>query len=153
MEILLIIAVVLAIASFYLHRSTDKTKEQFENRLSVTTNPSQDLFTNQKYAIIGLLAFIQGASPLSAYDKEANQIVQSTIFSLGLSQQDVERYLKLAMTHDPEEHMNHIIGSLKEIQDRDFIKKLYEKSMRIANISGDKETKEMVSGIFSELGV
>lgn len=153
MEILLIIAVVLAIASFYLHRNADNAKEQFKNRPNVITNPSQDLFTNQKYAIVGLLAFIQGASPLSAYDKEANQIVQSTIFSLGLSQPDVERYLKLAMTHAPEEHMNRLIDSLKEIRDRDFIKRLYDKSMRIANISGDKETKEIVSNIFSELGV
>lgn len=153
MEILLIAAVLLAIACFYLHRSANKADERFENRPSVITNPSQDLFTNQKYAIVGLLAFIQGASPLSAYSNEANQIVQSTIFSLGLSQQDVEKYLKLAMKHDPERHMNRLINSLKEIRDRDYIKRLYDKSMRIANISGDEETKEMINDIFSELGV
>lgn len=28
----------------------------------------------------------------------------------------------LTIKHDPEEHMNRLIDSLKEIQDRDFIK-------------------------------
>ena len=81
MGILIVLAVVLAAFSFWMYRSADKSEERFANRPSVITNPEKDLFSNQKYAIVKLLAFIQGASPLSAFNEEANRIAQSTIFS------------------------------------------------------------------------
>lgn len=83
MEILIVIAAVLAVLSFLLHRSANKSEEKFANRPFVITNPAKDLFSHQKYAIVGLFATIQGASPITAYDDDINKMVQSTIFSLG----------------------------------------------------------------------
>lgn len=113
----------------------------------------QYLSAEQKYAIVGLLTFIQGASPSSAYNDEVNQIVRSLIPKLDLSQQDIRNYLNSSLDSDPEEHINRLIESLKEIKDYDFIKRLHDKCMRIANISGNEEIKEMINGIFNELGI
>ena len=111
------------------------------------------LSEEQAYAVIGLLAFIQGSSPSSAYSSEANQIVQSMINKLGLSQHDIEKYLKSSLNSAPDECINRLINSLKGIQDHDFMQRLRDNCTRIAEISDNKETKEMIHAIFCELGV
>ena len=125
----------------------------FSGQQYIITNPAQDLFTNQKYAIIKLLAFIQGASPSSAFNDEVNQIAQSTIFSLGLSQSEVKKILNHSMSHNPELEIDRIIRSLSEIRDKNFLRNLYQKCIKIANISGDYDTIEATKEIFKELGV
>ena len=111
------------------------------------------MFPNQKYAIVGLFASIQGASPITAYDEDVNKMVQSTIFSLGLSRAEVERYLQMSMSRNPERELNRIIDSLKEIRDKSYINMLYQKCIKIATISGDRETLAVVNLIFKELGM
>ena len=59
--ILIILAVVFFLISMYLNNSADKQEAKFKNRPSTITSPSNDLFTNQKYAIINILAFVQAA--------------------------------------------------------------------------------------------
>lgn len=86
MEFIFVLAALFAAAAFWLRRSADKAEEVFVGRPAVISNPSKDLFTNQKYAIIGFLAYVQGASPLSAYDDEATLIMQDMARSLGLTQ-------------------------------------------------------------------
>ncbi|MCI7313304.1 MAG: hypothetical protein MR541_03635 [Prevotella sp.] len=151
--ILFIIAAVLLIACISLHRSADKIDEKFANRPTIITNPSKDLFINQKYAVVKLLAFIQGASSASAFDDEANKIVQSTIFSLGLSQSEVEKILKHSMNRNPDDEMRRIFQSLDEIRDRDYLRNLYQKCLKVANISGDYDTIEATKDIFRKLRV
>ncbi len=153
MGILIVLAVVLAAFSFWMYRSADKSEERFANRPSVITNPEKDLFSNQKYAIVKLLAFIQGASPLSAFNEEANRIAQSTIFSLGLSQKEVEKVLRISMQRNPEQEIDRIFHSLDEIRDRDYLANLYRKCKVIANISADEDTIEAVDNLFQELKV
>ncbi len=153
METLIIIAIIGIVLFVLFHRSADKSAEKFANRPSVITNPSEDLFPNQKYAIVGLFASIQGASPITAYDEDVNKMVQSTIFSLGLSRAEVERYLQMSMSRNPERELNRIIDSLKEIRDKSYINMLYQKCIKIATISGDRETLAVVNLIFKELGM
>lgn len=150
---LLIIAALILILSISLCRSADRDEERFANRPSIITNPAQDLFTNQKYAIIKLLAFIQGASPSSVFNDEANQITQSAIFSLGLSQSEVERILNHSMCHNPEQEIGRVVQSLSEIRDKNYLRDLYQKCIKIANVSGDYDTIEATKEIFRELRV
>ena len=57
MEVFLfILAALMAVAAFALHRSADKSERKFANRPAVVTNPAKDLLTNQKYAIVKFLA-------------------------------------------------------------------------------------------------
>ena len=69
--ILIILAVVFFLISMSLHNSADKQEAKFNNRPSTITSPSNDLFMNQKYAIINILAFAQGANSISDYSDEA----------------------------------------------------------------------------------
>ena len=52
--VLIILAVVFFLISMSLHNSADKQEAKFNNRPSTITSPSNDLFTNQKYAIINI---------------------------------------------------------------------------------------------------
>lgn len=153
MGILIVIATVLAVLSFLLHRSANKSEEKFANRPFVITNPAKDLFSHQKYAIVGLFATIQGASPITACNDDINKMVQSTIFSLGLSRADVEHYLSVSMKRDPEREFSRIIDSLKEIRDKRYIHELYEKCMKIARMTGDKDTLVVMHQLANELGI
>ena len=73
--VLIILAIVFFFISVSLHNSADKQEEKFNNRPLIITSPSNDLFTNQKYAIINILAFAQGTNSVSAYSDEANGIL------------------------------------------------------------------------------
>jgi hypothetical protein len=153
MGILIVIAAVLAVLSFLLYRSANKSEEKFANRPFVITNPAKDLFSHQKYAIVGLFATIQGASPITACHDDINKMVQSTIFSLGLSKADVEHYLSVSMKRDSEREFSRIIDSLKEIRDKRYIHELYEKCMKIARMTGDKDTLVVMHQLANELGI
>ena len=106
---------------------------------------------DQKYAIISLLAFLQGASPQSAFNDEANKIVQSTISSLGLTKEEAEKHIKASMNRNPDQEIDKIMHALKEIQNPDSITDLQRKCMRIAEISGQAEMIEVVKNIFEEI--
>lgn len=151
--VLIALAIIFAVLSFLMHRSADRDEERFANRPMVISNPAEDLFTNQKYAIVGLLAYVQGASALSAYSDEAGSIVQSTIFSLGLSPKDVDRYIKVSLNHDPERNIYRIVASLKEIRDKAYLYDLYHKCRTIADISQDLDTIGFVNDVFEELDI
>jgi len=151
--ILFIISAVLLIVSALLNRRANKMDEKFANRPTVIIDPSKDLFINQKYAIVRLLAFIHGASPISAFDEEANRIVQTTNFSLGISQSEVEKLLKHSISCNPDQEICRIIQSLDEIRDRDYLHNLYLKCLKVATISDDYDTIETTKDIFRELRV
>lgn len=57
--VLIIIAILLFIISVSLHKSADKIENRYNNRPSIITSPSSDLFTNQKYAIINILHLLK----------------------------------------------------------------------------------------------
>ena len=153
MAILFILAFVFLIGAIALHRSADRDERRFENRPSVITNPATDLFTNQKYAIMKIMIFLQGTSPLSAYDDEANRIVQETKDSMGLSAGEVTRLLMHSMDEDSETEVACIMDSLHEIRDKNFLGQFCRKCMRIAEISGNVEMMEVVRAMSKELGV
>lgn len=153
MEILFAILIVILLGCICLYRSSKKTEQEFANRPSVITNPAKDLFINEKYAIVRLLAYVQGANSISAYSDEASKIVQSTIFELGLSQKEVVKVLRVSMSHAPERQLYQILSSLDEIKDRKYLHHLYEKCSEIATISYDVDTIEAVEHIFKELKV
>ena len=151
MWILLVIGILGLVGSFWLHRSADKMGEKYNNRPTVITDPAKDLYTNQKYGIVGILCMIQGASQSSAYSEEANNIVWSTIFSLGLSRSDVEKYLRSTMNDSPQSIVRRIKDSLREIRDKQFLENIYKKCSRIATISGDYEIKLLADDLFRGL--
>lgn len=153
METLIIIAIIGIVLFVLFRRSANKSAEKFANRPSVITNPSEDLFPNQKYAIVGLFATIQGASPITAYDEEINKMVQSTIFSLGLSRSDVEHYLNVSMKRDPEREFGRIMDSLKEIRDKNYIRGLYEKCIKMARMTRNEDTLALMHQLANELGI
>lgn len=149
--VLLVLGVICLVGYFALHNSADKDDVKFQNRPTTITNLNSDLLTNQKYAIVGLLAYIQGSSSISAYSEEATKIVQSSIFSLGLSRSEVERYIKVSSSRDPENEIHKIVDSLKEIKDKQYIRELYNTSLKIAHISKDINTIDVTNEIFNEL--
>ena len=81
-----------AVGAFLIVRANKKKQEQAakqewamhskkKNENITLENDIKTMPTNQKYAIVFLLAFIQGSSPQSAYSAEANQI--GFCFTLG----------------------------------------------------------------------
>ncbi len=153
MKFILIALGIFFILRYFLYQILDKKESELYNRTSTISNQNQNLLPNQKYAIVGLLAYIQGASSISAYDTEANNIVKSIIFNLGLSKSEVERYLQSSFFQNSEHSLYRIVDSLKEIRDRDFLKEIYNKALKIARISGDIDTIETTKKIFKELGL
>jgi len=69
--ILFILAIICFIAYIALHRSADKTKYESVNRPTVIRNMKNDISIREKYAMVCFLASVQGASPLSAFDDNA----------------------------------------------------------------------------------
>ena len=129
----------------------DEMGEKYNNRPALIHDPAKDLFPNQKYAIVGILCLIQGASQTSAYSEEANNIVWSIIFSLGLSRKDVEKYLGSTMNDSPQYIVRRINDSLLEIRDKQYLEGIYKKCSRLADISGDYEMKILVDDVFREV--
>ena len=149
--VLIILAVVFFLISMSLHNSADKQEAKFNNRPSTITSPSNDLFTNQKYAIINILAFAQGANSISAYSDEANSILNQWCSKLGLTRTDVEKSIRHSMSLSPERSVQIIRDSMIEIRDKAFVRSVYRDVDRIAQISGDTDTIEFMKELFNDI--
>ena len=149
--VLIIIAILLFIISVSLHKSADKIENRYNNRPSIITSPSSDLFTNQKYAIINILAYAQGANYISVYSDEANSIVDKWFSKLGLTKTDVEKSIRHSMSLSPERSVQIIRDSMIEIKDKAFVRSVYRDVDRIAQISGDIETIEFIKELFNDI--
>ena len=149
--VLIILAVVFFLISMSLHNSADKKEAKFNNRPSTITSPSNDLFTNQKYAIINILAFAQGANSISAYSDEANSILNKWCSKLGLTKTDVEKSIRHSMSLSPERSVQIIRDSMIEIKDKAFVRSVYRDVDRIAQISGDIDTIEFMKELFNDI--
>ena len=149
--VLIILAVVFFLISMSLHNSADKQEAKFNNRPSTITSPSNDLFMNQKYAIINILAFAQGANSISAYSDEANSIVDKWFSKLGLTKTDVEKSIRHSMSLSPERSVQIIRDSMIEIKDKAFVRSVYRDVDRIAQISGDIDTIEFMKELFNDI--
>lgn len=149
--VLIILAVVFFLISMSLHNSADKQETKFNNRPSTITSPSNDLFTNQKYAIINILAFAQGANSISAYSDEANSILNKWCSKLGLTKTDVEKSIRHSMSLSPERSVQIIRDSMIEIKDKAFVRSVYRDVDRIAQISGDIDTIEFMKELFNDI--
>ena len=149
--VLIILAVVFFLISMSLHNSADKQEAKFNNRPSTITSPSNDLFTNQKYAIINILAFAQGANSISAYSDEANSILNKWCSKLGLTKTDVEKSIRHSMSLSPERSVQIIRDSMIEIKDKAFVRSVYRDVDCIAQISGDIETIEYIKELFNDI--
>ena len=146
--ILIILAIVFFFISMFLRRSADKHEEKFNNRPSIITSPSNDLFTNQKYAIINILAYAQGTNSVSAYSDEANGIMNQWLSKLGLSQAEAVKAIRFSMSLPPERSIQVIRDSMIEIRDKAFVQSLYHDVKHIAQISGDEDTAEFIKELF-----
>ena len=149
--VLIILAFVFFLISMSLHNSADKQEAKFNNRPSTITSPSNDLFTNQKYAIINILAFVQGANSISAYSDEANSILNQWCSKLGLTRTDVEKSIRHSMSLSPERSVQIIRDSMIEIRDKAFVRSVYRDVDRIAQISGDTDTIEFMKELFNDI--
>ena len=149
--VLIILAVVFFLISMSLHNSADKKEAKFNNRPSTITSPSNDLFMNQKYAIINILAFAQGANSISAYSDEANSILNKWCSKLGLTKTDVEKSIRHSMSLSPERSVQIIRDSMIEIKDKAFVRSVYRDVDRIAQISGDIDTIEFMKEFFNDI--
>lgn len=149
--VLIILAVVFFLISMSLHNSADKQEAKFNNRPSTITSPSNDLFTNQKYAIINILAFAQGANSISAYSDEANSILNKWCSKLGLTKTDVKKSIRHSMSLSPERSVQIIRDSMIEIKDKAFVRSVYRDVDRIAQISGDIDTIEFMKELFNDI--
>lgn len=149
--VLIILSVVFFLISISLHNSADKQEAKFNNRPSTITSPSNDLFTNQKYAIINILAFAQGANSISAYSDEANIILNKWCSKLGLTKTDVEKSIRHSMSLSPKHSVQIIRDSMIEIKDKAFVRSVYRDVDRIAQISGDIDTIEFIKELFNDI--
>ena len=149
--VLIILAVVFFLISMSLHNSADKQEAKFNNRPSTITSPSNDLFMNQKYAIINILAFAQGANSISAYSDEANSILNKWCSKLGLTKTDVEKSIRHSMSLSPERSVQIIRDSMIEIKDKAFVRSVYRDVDRIAQISGDIDTIEFMKELLNDI--
>ena len=149
--VLIILAVVFFLISMSLHNSADKQEAKFNNRPSTITSPSNDLFTNQKYAIINILAYAQGANYISVYSDEANSIVDKWCSKLGLTKTDVEKSIRHSMSLSPERSVQIIRDSMIEIKDKAFVRSVYRDVDCIAQISGDIDTIEFMKELFNDI--
>lgn len=149
--VLIILAIVFFFISVSLHNSADKQEEKFNNRPLTITSPSNDLFTNQKYAIINILAFAQGANSVSAYSDETNGILNQWLSKLGLSQVEAEKAIRLSMGLPPERSVQIIRDSMVEIKDKAFVRSVYHDVEHIAQISGDEDTIEFMKDLFNDI--
>ena len=149
--VLIILSVVFFLISMSLHNSADKQEAKFKNRPSTITSPSNDLFMNQKYAIINILAFAQGANSISAYSDEANSILNKWCSKLGLTKTDVEKSIRHSMSLSPERSVQIIRDSMIEIKDKAFVRSVYRDVDRIAQISGDIDTIEFMKELFNDI--
>ena len=117
----------------------------------IISNPLIDLTDIEKYAITKLVAFVLGASPISAFSEEANEAASAIFSSLGISQVEIEKVLQDSIYSNTDKEVESILSSLTGIIDNDYLNTLYETCLQIANISENKEVAELVICIFEKL--
>lgn len=145
------VIIILAIVLLFIIVSRHKQEAKFNNRPLTIVSPSTDLSTNQKYAIIHILAFTMGSNSSSAYSDEADAIVGRWLSKLGLTKTDMEKSIRVSMSYSPERSFQIIRDSLIEIRDKNFIRLVYRDVQRIAQISGDQDTIEFVNELFNDI--
>lgn len=149
--ILIILAIAIFFINVFLHNRSDKHEEIFKNRPSTITTPSSDLFPNQKYAIINLLALAQGANSVSAYSDIANGILNQWLSNLGLSKAEAEKSMRVSTSLSPDRSIQIIRNSMIEIRDKSFVRSVYRDIERIAEISGDEDTIAFMKELFNDI--
>lgn len=117
----------------------------------IISNPLIDLTDIEKHAITKLVAFVLGASPISAFSNEANEAASAIFSSLGISQVEIEKVLQDSIYSNTDKEVESILSSLTGIIDNDYLNTLYETCLQIANISENKEVAELVIYIFEKL--
>lgn len=132
----------------FLESSTEKEEET-----QITETKTENFTEEQKHAVVSLLAYIQGSSPISASNDEVDRICQSILLQLGVSESEKELILMESMCHDPEKEVDKIIDSLSEL-DKGYLEELFRNCYRIAHISGRSDMINIVETIFEkELGL
>ena len=127
--------------------------EKVETQTTTEVETKENLTKEQKHAIVKLLAFIQGSSPISASNDEVNTICQSILSQLGVSESEKELILMESMCNDPEKEVDTIVNSLKNL-DKGYLEELFRNCYRIARISGSEDMIKIVETIFEkELGL
>ena len=117
----------------------------------IISYPLIDLTDIEKHAITKLVAFVLGASPISAFSNEANEAASAIFSSLGISQVEIEKVLQDSIYSNTDKEVESILSSLTGIIDNDYLNTLYETCLQIANISENKEVAELVIYIFEKL--
>ena len=109
---------------------------------------THDLTQEQKYALISLFAMIQGTSPKSAYDPFAQEIFFSQARRMGLSQMELENFLRTGTINN----RHRFVKVLKSIRDTNFMSAIYKRCHEIAKISSDPDAEYILKGVFYEIG-
>lgn len=137
-----------------INKEEQKAWRMMQKGFEPEIHPATKVLTDrQKHSVMELLAFVQGTSPLSIYDDEANMIFQETITSLGLTRIEVEKILRQSMSRDGESEADNIIDALHTIEDKEYLRSLYRKVLTVARISEDKDTIANVRNIFNDLNI
>lgn len=149
------IALLAGLLIFYfcikLDAASQKSEQPQKEQPRKLENPAKDFKLRHKYSIICLMAFLIGADEPLLYNKTIQNIFQYRIKSLGVSDNDVIRYIKHSMQNRPEDEIEVFISALKEIDNKNYLKSLYEDCNTIAVMSGNPEMISIVSHIFIEV--
>lgn len=117
----------------------------------IISNPLIDLTDIEKNAITRLVIFVLGASPISAFSKEANEAASAIFSSLGISHIEIETILQESMCSNQDKEVESILSSLTGITDSNYLNALSDTCLQIANISENKEVAELIIYIFEKL--
>lgn len=127
--------------------------EEVNPQIAIEVETKENLAKEQKHAVVKLLAFIQGSSPQSVYNEEANSICKSILSQLGVSESEKDLILMKSMCNDSEKEIDTIINSLKSLDEK-YLNELHDNCCRIARISGIEDMIKIVETIFEkELGL
>lgn len=151
LAVLIIIAIVLILISFSLHKSADEHERKFDQRPSVILSPSRDLFKNQKYAIVNFLGFVLGTNAVSAYDERSNMIFEHWMSKLELSKKDAENSMRVSMSFSPERSIQIMRDSLCEIKDKNFVRSVFNDARTIAEVSGNGDIINFIDNFLEEV--
>jgi len=152
MFFIIIGVVVYFIIHSLLNEKFDNDMKKYHESLPThIVNPATDLRTNQKYAVLRILAWVQGCSPLTAYGLCGDEISGRIFKSLGISKEDAAHVLQLDMRRDPEKVLQQIFNCLDEIRDRQYLRNLGHDLYRLAELSGDTESADALQSFFGQL--
>lgn len=132
-------------------QSQKQTEQHQKEQHQRQENPAKNFKLRQKYSIVCLMSFLIGADESLLYNKTVQNIFLYRIKSLGVSENEVTRYIKRSMQNKPEDEIDVFISALKEIDNKNYLKGLYEDCNTIAIMSGNPEMISIVSHIFIEV--